>query len=107
MGRQNLQTTVETHDDVDGIFDQTPYGTPNGGCPRDDPTRHWNMDGTMLRIARMMLIGTDEPKRKPKAKQNQARNGKDKVKEVVHTVLYSIIIFAYECFIMISSAYLA
>ncbi|GJT86436.1 hypothetical protein Tco_1068153 [Tanacetum coccineum] len=24
--------------------------------------------------------GTDEPKRKPKAKQNQARNGKDKVK---------------------------
>ncbi|GJX92785.1 reverse transcriptase domain-containing protein [Tanacetum coccineum] len=26
------------------------------------------------------LQGTDEPKRKPKAKQNQARNGKDKVK---------------------------
>ncbi|GKD44586.1 hypothetical protein Tco_1269231 [Tanacetum coccineum] len=25
-------------------------------------------------------LGTDEPKRKPKAKQNQARNGKDKVK---------------------------
>ncbi|GJX32579.1 reverse transcriptase domain-containing protein [Tanacetum coccineum] len=35
--------------------------------------------------------GTDEPKRKPKAKQNQARNGKDKVKGVSLYLLVVIV----------------
>ncbi|GJV92472.1 hypothetical protein Tco_1540285 [Tanacetum coccineum] len=37
MGRQNLQTTIETHDDVDGIFDQN---IPNRGKREQFPSKY-------------------------------------------------------------------
>ncbi|GKA22322.1 phospholipase-like protein [Tanacetum coccineum] len=37
MGRQNLQTTIETHDDVDGIFDQN---IPNRGRREQFPSKY-------------------------------------------------------------------
>ncbi|GKF78338.1 hypothetical protein Tco_0233906 [Tanacetum coccineum] len=37
MGRQNLQTTIETHDDVDGIFDQN---IPNQGKREQFPSKY-------------------------------------------------------------------
>ncbi|GJR58931.1 hypothetical protein Tco_1501093 [Tanacetum coccineum] len=37
MGRQNLQTTIETHDDVDGIFYQN---IPNRGRREQFPSKY-------------------------------------------------------------------
>ncbi|GJZ68017.1 phospholipase-like protein [Tanacetum coccineum] len=37
IGRQNLQTTIETHDDVDGIFDQN---IPNRGKREQFPSKY-------------------------------------------------------------------
>ncbi|GJX23308.1 hypothetical protein Tco_0227753 [Tanacetum coccineum] len=37
IGRQNLQTTIETHDDVDGIFDQN---IPNRGRREQFPSKY-------------------------------------------------------------------